>query len=163
MAFEWVLAGFSALTAALIGWQIFSLLSIRRAIREQIRRELPKIEGETLGTAYMSAAANYESLGNILKMVEYYTLAIGEFGKCDDKGKEIDECLGILRKTLSWEDHCPRRLTTSWDNCMRWITIVRSTKSEKSNEVEQWMRKVLAPSDPEISIIDNLTKLSTKP
>lgn len=163
MAFEWVLAGFSALTAALIGWQIFSLLSIRRAIREQIRHEIPKIEGETLGTAYMSAASNYENLGNILKMVEYYTLAIREFGKCGDKGREIDECLGILRKTLSWEDHCHRRLTMSWDNCMRWITIVRSTKSEKSNEVEQWMRKVLAPSDPEISIIDNLTKLSTKP
>lgn len=44
MAFEWVLAGFSALTAALIGWQIFSLLSIKRAIREQIQREIPEFE-----------------------------------------------------------------------------------------------------------------------
>lgn len=149
MAFEWVLAGFSALTAALIGWQIFSLLSIRRAIREQIRHEIPKIEGETLGTAYMSAAENYESLGNILKMVEYYTLAIGEFGKCGDKGKEIDECLGILRKTLSWENHCHRRLTTSWDNCMRWIAIIRSAKSDNAKDVERLMGDVLHSSDSE--------------
>lgn len=140
-AFGWVLAGFCGITAVLIAWQIFSIIAVRKIINKQVNDALPKIEGEAVGVALMSTAKLFEDR-NEGEAVKYNLLAIREFSKSDKRQREIEDCLGVVERTLRWLDANQRSIRLKQDEMFDFVETLRKINSEKSKRVLDWLLKI---------------------